>query len=283
MQNSFSPKHLTESSEMKQVRELYSSKSIPELIKEVMHLFSSKQINLKVRKLKDGSRAYLFNKLDIKDMTQDQLANIVINAAFKKHNLIRDEESEQQSHHMQQELDLANGEISTLTKKIKLLEKTKSEEERSHKDEVNKLNKEIEKLKNASNHPNVFADVLAFTEIDMAHKVPLAPKKKFPAATVKQLKGYIDKEFEELQDCRDAHSVADWFVDHVYYIINTATRAGYRLSEVWRLVQEANMRKFPNGVATHDKNGKVLKPKGWVSNDDKIKKIVNNAIKNQKW
>lgn len=56
---------------------------------------------------------------------------------------------------------------------------------------------------------------------------------------------------------------ADGLADLCYVVIGTAVSYGIPLDRVWRAVQDANMAKFPGGVATRDAGGKVLKPPSW--------------------
>ncbi len=59
----------------------------------------------------------------------------------------------------------------------------------------------------------------------------------------------------------------DALVDCYYYSLNAAAKKGVNLSDIFKVVHQANMNKKIDGVFMKREDGKIMKPKGWVSPD----------------
>jgi len=70
--------------------------------------------------------------------------------------------------------------------------------------------------------------------------------------------------------------------DMCYIAVRHADESGFDLNPLFKLVQDANMAKFPEGVVTLDTDpaskryGKVEKPAGWQKPDSKIKEALED-------
>lgn len=230
--------------------------------------------SVKSKPYKKGSPAvYVYKGKNITELNQGQLADIHIEALTERFNV----EKEQSGHALQEALGLAEIELENVRT-------TLAEKEKAHAVEMKEITDRIQELElNAVEGPKAtpFADVKEFTEIagDLSSK-----PKKITKEAVEQIKLFIMEEFTELEAERSIPSaVADWIVDHIYYMLNFASKNGYNLDKVWSLVHEANMRKFPDGVCTKSENGKIMKPSGWQSNDSDVAKEVNKQITNGSW
>lgn len=63
----------------------------------------------------------------------------------------------------------------------------------------------------------------------------------------------------------------DGAIDGIYVLAFFLTQMGIDGDKMWKLVQDANMAKFPGGKAVkHPVTGKVQKPEGWKPPDDSI-------------
>jgi len=226
------------------------------------------------RKSKEKALFYGRNRID--NLTRSQLIDILMEDLSGKFNFESDEENK--GHSLQQELDIVNKELAKAKEALNGYKKKAEAESKVKDDKIS----ELQGLINSMDNPTtVFEDVRQFTAISkQLTDSPRAITKEAYA----QIKLFIKDEFEELGVALNKpNEVADWIVDHIYYILNFASKNGYNLAPVWNLVQEANMRKFPNGKAKFNKDGKVVKPKGWKSNDDKVEKEINRQIESGAW
>lgn len=85
--------------------------------------------------------------------------------------------------------------------------------------------------------------------------------------TVKLRDRLIAEESDELADAFDAGDlpgIADGIADLIYVLLGLAVSYGIDMRPVWDEVHAANMRK--EGGATR-RDGKILKPEGWVHPD----------------
>lgn len=76
----------------------------------------------------------------------------------------------------------------------------------------------------------------------------------------------IHEEFNELYqalESRDLPEIARESVDLVYVVLGTMRSCGLDFTPFWNQIHAANMLKMPNP----EKNGKTLKPPGWVKPD----------------
>ena len=76
---------------------------------------------------------------------------------------------------------------------------------------------------------------------------------------------YIEKDFP---------SFVDAIADSIYVLLGTSISAGVDIRPVWEEVQKTNMAKVPGNSR---KDGKVLKPEGWIEPD------VKKVLKKQGW
>lgn len=66
--------------------------------------------------------------------------------------------------------------------------------------------------------------------------------------------------------------IADGICDQVYVSVGTAVACGIDLKPIWELVHEANLAKFGSGSTIRE--GKQMKPPGWVAPDEKIRQEI---------
>lgn len=92
--------------------------------------------------------------------------------------------------------------------------------------------------------------------------------------SVKFLDKMVKSELLELKKAKTIEDQVDALVDTVYYVVSFSTSLGINLDPHFRVVHEANMRKFSDGGRCCKKTNKLLKPKGWVSPEKKIKEIL---------
>lgn len=78
----------------------------------------------------------------------------------------------------------------------------------------------------------------------------------------------------EALDKRDLPALADALADIIYVAVWNALRFDIPIGKVFQAVQNANMRKFPDGKVLRDEHGKVMKPPGWVGPEAEIKAIL---------
>lgn len=62
----------------------------------------------------------------------------------------------------------------------------------------------------------------------------------------------------------DREKLLDGFIDSIVVTSGAALSYSHDAEAAFREVNRANMSKFPNGVATRDANGKIMKPAGWT-------------------
>jgi len=101
-----------------------------------------------------------------------------------------------------------------------------------------------------------------------------------PHRTVPTLMSKEDRErrvkliLEEVQEFYESEGdivkQVDGLIDTLYVTIGTLVEMGVRPYSLFRIVHEANMRKFPDGKAIVNADGKVLKPQGWYGPEREI-------------
>ena len=80
----------------------------------------------------------------------------------------------------------------------------------------------------------------------------------------------------------DLLRIADGIADSIYVLIGAALDYGIPLAEVWSIVCEANYAKIgPFGGTIKDPSGKVMKPQGWKAPDEDIRRILEEAKKEE--
>ena len=125
------------------------------------------------------------------------------------------------------------------------------------------INKEYNMVKDfhkAFNHP--VAEEPTLMGLDRA-------KKRY-----KWLKEEID-EFIEATIDKDIYEQADAMIDTMYFALGTLVELGIEPEQIFEIVQNANMSKlWEDGKPRFNKDGKVIKPSGWVDPHNKIKKEI---------
>ena len=228
----------------------------------------------KDRKTKQPGHFYGRNNID--NLTRSQLIDILMEELTGKYNFESDNEN--QGHALQQEVDILTEELKTSNAALIDYKKKATAESKVKDDKIAELEN---KIKSMNEPTTVFEDVRKFTA--MSKKIKDRPQ-VISEESYEQIKLFISDEFTELGGALDKpNEVADWIVDHIYYVLDWAGRNGYNLKPIWDLVQEANMRKFPNGKGKFDKNGKVIKPKGWKSNDPQVAEEIDRQIREGAW
>jgi predicted HAD superfamily Cof-like phosphohydrolase len=116
------------------------------------------------------------------------------------------------------------------------------------------------------------------------HTKPTLPSKKTLKLRYKLIDEEVNKEllpalklYEEsgYRSLCEA-DIADGIVDSIYVLIGCAVSFGVDLGPIWDKVHEANMLK---AGGLRDKNGKILKPEGWVHPD--IAKLIEEQMKEE--
>jgi len=126
------------------------------------------------------------------------------------------------------------------------------------------INKEYNMVKDfhkGFNHP--IADKPVLMPIERA-------KKRY-----KWMKEEID-EFIEATNNGDIYEQADAMIDNIYFALGTLVELGIEPENIFEIVQNANMSKlWEDGKPRYNKDGKVIKPKGWIDPHNVIKEEIN--------
>jgi predicted HAD superfamily Cof-like phosphohydrolase len=112
-----------------------------------------------------------------------------------------------------------------------------------------------------------FDDVLKFVRKSGRH-ISAGPNPQFPDLELRQR--LINEEYHELLDAVEQQNLpdtADAIVDLMYVLMGAAASWGLDIREVWKEVQDANMRKFDHPDGPRIVNEKIVKPEGWVGPD----------------
>jgi predicted HAD superfamily Cof-like phosphohydrolase len=73
--------------------------------------------------------------------------------------------------------------------------------------------------------------------------------------------------------------VADALADIIYVALGTAYKMGLPFEEIWRAVQDANMRKVP-GQTKRGNKVDAMKPEGWVGPEAAIARAIQRKSSN---
>ena len=91
----------------------------------------------------------------------------------------------------------------------------------------------------------------------------------------------IKEEATELDSAiaaNDMVGIADGIADLLYVVFGTAVSYGIPIDNIFQIVHEANMSKVgSDGKPLKDAGGKVVKPQGWVSPNQKIACILQQG------
>lgn len=91
------------------------------------------------------------------------------------------------------------------------------------------------------------------------------------------IKRMVMDELNELDDAKDETEEVDALLDAVYYIFDHLAKTGLDIRPIWKLIHQANMRKFgPGGFM---ENGKWHKPSSFVPPDEDIRKEIEKQRK----
>lgn len=135
---------------------------------------------------------------------------------------------------------------------------------------------DVEKFHHAFGHP-----------VRDAPTVPSARELKLRARLIREEMQETLNALEALEQMRDQlpdHAIAelmteitDGICDSIYVLQGCGHALGLPTPEAWEMVHEANMSKLgPNGEPIYDEAGKVQKPDGWESPDDKIRALIED-------
>lgn len=117
-------------------------------------------------------------------------------------------------------------------------------------------------------------------EFHKAFNHPVAEKPKYMSmkralSRYKWMKEEID-EFIEATKNNDIYEQVDAMIDNIYFALGTLVEMGVEPEEIFEIVQNANMAKlWKDGKPRYNKDGKVIKPKGWQDPHNLIKKIID--------
>ncbi len=75
----------------------------------------------------------------------------------------------------------------------------------------------------------------------------------------------VGSELTELRNARTLTEQADALADAVYYLLHAAARNGINLDPIFEIVHNANMAKVRGSRVVLRKDGKILKPDGWIN------------------
>lgn len=120
---------------------------------------------------------------------------------------------------------------------------------------------------------NLFADVRRFALIGGSPQFQSQPKETLELS-YKLVEEEVVHEFlpalrryTNNPSLENLNEAADGAIDGIYVLVFFLNQMGLPGQDLWNIVQEANMAKFPDGVAIRNEFGKVQKPEGWKSPD----------------
>lgn len=94
---------------------------------------------------------------------------------------------------------------------------------------------------------------------------------------------WMMEEIEEFLDANTIHEEMDAMADLCFFLCGTVCESGItgkQFSHIFDLVQEANMSKlWEDGKPHYNADNKVIKPKGWIAPDEKIKEYIESLIR----
>jgi predicted HAD superfamily Cof-like phosphohydrolase len=128
-------------------------------------------------------------------------------------------------------------------------------------------------------------DLINFSEKFGAH-VELSPTGKIPEDVENLRIKLIEEEWRETKKAmedQDIVEIADGLADLLYVVFGTAVAYGIPIDEVFREVHRSNMSKVGlDGIVRRDEYGKIMKPEGWKSPKEEIRKVLNIHIEGTK-
>lgn len=107
-------------------------------------------------------------------------------------------------------------------------------------------------------------------------EVPHIPNEE----TVTLRENLIVEEYEELMEAMDKEDlpkIAKECADLVYVLMGAMSAYGIPFDDVWKLVQDNNMKKIK---LPKNEIGKIIKPKDWKNADDDVKTLIEDLQKN---
>lgn len=122
-------------------------------------------------------------------------------------------------------------------------------------------------------HPNIFQDVLEFSRIGESMSIKTESRENVVNLCQKLIQEEANETTDALALYKNSGSLehlaeaVDGCIDTIYVCAFFLNQMGLDGEEHWRLVQERNMAKFPEGVAIKNEFGKIQKPKGWFPPD----------------
>lgn len=89
------------------------------------------------------------------------------------------------------------------------------------------------------------------------------------------------EEIDEFRNSKNIVEQADAIIDLMYFAIGALVEMGIEPDKLFDIVHEANMSKLDSGNNYKcDGNGKILKPKNWISPNSSIKAILEQQKEN---
>lgn len=90
---------------------------------------------------------------------------------------------------------------------------------------------------------------------------------------------WMQEELNEYKNANTLYDEIDALIDLEYFILGTLVEHGVEPDRLFKIIHSANMKKlFPDGKPRYDESGKVIKPEGWKSPDELIKKEIDRQI-----
>lgn len=126
-----------------------------------------------------------------------------------------------------------------------------------------------------------FDDVNTFLDAADAHKATMLDIQSPDLGRLEFCISHVDEEWNsETKEALTRYlsnpslenlvEVADGIGDTIYVLCQLARSLGIPLNSVWNCIQSANMEKVRNGKVIRNEVGKILKPAGWVSPNERI-------------
>jgi len=115
--------------------------------------------------------------------------------------------------------------------------------------------------------PDLLADVAEFTD-QYCQQTNKPRSEQINGEYIAQM---VADELEELRMARDEAEQVDALLDICYYCLQHLSMAQVNTGPLWKLVHEANMRKFGPGGYRRESDGKWCKPEGFVPPDEEIR------------
>jgi predicted HAD superfamily Cof-like phosphohydrolase len=132
----------------------------------------------------------------------------------------------------------------------------------------------------AEAHPlnDLFNDVRAF-HVAFGCAAPVAPLQMSPDA-VEARAAWMSEEVQEFRDAKTLADQADACIDLLYFAVGGLVELGVIPGRLWEIVHSANMAKlWPDGVAHHRADGKIIKPPNWRPPEPKLEAEVHRQAR----